>query len=439
VGTNDANLFSLYAQDSWTVGRRLTLNLGLRYERYELGWPEQRIVPSLIEFFEPSATPATTVRTYNSVGPRLGFAWDVTGEGKAVWKAFYGRYYFNPSVFHSDKENPAGNLRLRFRFNDLNGNRVLDGPKELGDFVRSLDGAGFFTVDRDIEHAYGDEFSTHFEQELAEGLSVRASYIYKNMRNGWGLVDLNRVPAYTVPFMFHDPLSGLEIPLLDLESPDIPQDVVFTNPGRVGLPDLSGDYHTVGAALQRTLKDRWLLMTSFEHTWASDFRENAQESTSTLAVARHLVCGSGDFRCEDLWSPNARRFGKMESSWWNFKLVGRYLFPHEFGVSASYRFQSGFNYGRLISVDLPNAGTETVFAAPIDRNRGDSVNIIDVRVEKTFLLSGRWGQVTGMVDIFNLLNAGPVTNFRLASGRRYKEVIALLDPRIVRFGVRYEF
>jgi hypothetical protein len=259
------------------------------------------------------------------------------------------------------------------------------------------------------------------------------------MRNGWGLVDVNRVPAYTSRYIFHDRLTGEDIPLLDLAEPDIPENVIFTNPGRVGLPDYSADYHTLGLAVNRGFKDRWLLLAGFQHTWASDFRENAQESTSTLAVARHLVCGSGDFRCEDLWSPNARRFGKMDSSWWSLKLVARYVFPYQIGLSGSYRLQNGFNFGRLISVDLPNAGTETVFADPIEANRGDDVNIVDLRFDKTFELGGRWGQVTAMVDVFNLLNANPVTNFRLTSGSRYKEVIALLDPRVVRLGIRYDF
>jgi hypothetical protein len=44
-----------------------------------------------------------------------------------------------------------------------------------------------------------------------------------------------------------------------------------------------------------------------------------------------------------------------------------------------------------------------------------------------------------MVDIFNITNANPVTNFRVVTGPRFKEVISLLDPRIVRFGVRYDF
>jgi len=41
--------------------------------------------------------------------------------------------------------------------------------------------------------------------------------------------------------------------------------------------------------------------------------------------------------------------------------------------------------------------------------------------------------------VFNLTNSDTVTNFRQTSGTRYNEVIALLDPRIVRLGIRYEF
>jgi hypothetical protein len=59
-------------------------------------------------------------------------------------------------------------------------------------------------------------------------------------------------------------------------------------------------------------------------------------------------------------------------------------------------------------------------------------------VEKAFAL-GRPGRVTGMLDIFNLTNSNVVTNARTRSGSRYLEAISLLDPRTVRFGIRWEF
>ncbi|PYR87629.1 MAG: hypothetical protein DMF84_31145 [Acidobacteria bacterium] len=130
------------------------------------------------------STPETTVVDLKSTSPRLGFAWDVVGNGKTVWKGFFGRFYFNPSTDVTSLENPVGQAAYRYQFNDQNDNKVLDGPQELGRLITTVGGAGFVKVDRDLQHAYGQEASTHFEQEVAPYLSARASYVYKNTRNG---------------------------------------------------------------------------------------------------------------------------------------------------------------------------------------------------------------------------------------------------------------
>ena len=44
-----------------------------------------------------------------------------------------------------------------------------------------------------------------------------------------------------------------------------------------------------------------------------------------------------------------------------------------------------------------------------------------------------------MLDIYNLLNADPVTNFNLNDGPGYKTVIAVLDPRVFQVGFRLQF
>ena len=51
------------------------------------------------------------------------------------------------------------------------------------------------------------------------------------------------------------------------------------------------------------------------------------------------------------------------------------------------------------------------------------------------------GRVKAMVmlDIYNLLNADLVTNFNLGLGSGYKNVIAVLDPRVFQVGFRLEF
>ena len=67
------------------------------------------------------------------------------------------------------------------------------------------------------------------------------------------------------------------------------------------------------------------------------------------------------------------------------------------------------------------------------------MSILDFRLDKSFSF-GRFGRVTGMVDVFNALNGGTVVNFStVTSATQFKRVLGILDPRVVRFGVRYEF
>ena len=78
-------------------------------------------------------------------------------------------------------------------------------------------------------------------------------------------------------------------------------------------------------------------------------------------------------------------------------------------------------------------------AEPISANRSPNVHILDFRLEKGFALGGRRGRITGMVDVVNALNPDVETNSRITSGARFQVLIALLDPRIFRFGIRYDF
>ena len=455
-GVDDTNVIGLYVQDEWAPTRRLTVNYGVRFDHYTLGWPAQSFTPEQTAYFQPVSTPATDVVKFNSFSPRVGVAWDVVGDGKSVVKVHYGRYYFNPSSDVSSLENPVGQAAIRYQFVpctparptacDLNANGLVDSPLELGNRLTTLGGAGFVQVDRDLEHPYGQGITTSFERQLAESLSARASYVYKNQRNGWAEVDLARYNAYTIPVAFPDVgpdnVAGSQddqiLNLVDRPA-GLPEQRVFTTPNNLeGLPEFAGDYHTVEFAVNRRFKDRWLLMTSFEHTWADDFR-NTGSATGNLAIARQATFEpfSTTYR-QILWQPNRHNLGRQETTYWNYKLVGRYVFPYEIGVSSSYKLQSGFNWSRSISVPLTNAGSEEILAEPLSSNRSQNVHILDFRFEKAFSF-GRIGKITGMVDVFNITNANPITNFRVATGPRFKEVISILDPRIVRFGVRYDF
>jgi outer membrane receptor protein involved in Fe transport len=254
-------------------------------------------------------------------------------------------------------------------------------------------------------------------------------------------VDLLRYNQYTIPFAFQDigadNVRGTPddqvVNLFDRPA-GLGSDRVMTNPANVdGLEDNFGNYHTVEFGVNKRFSDKWLLLSSFEYSWLEDWRQS-NISTSTLAVLRASQPAISPW----VWRPNQRYLGPAETSIWNYKLVGRYIFPYEIGVSASYKLQSGFHYERDQSVSLTNAGAENVPMEAFDARRAPNVGIFDVRVEKAFSL-GRPGSITAMADIFNLTNSKVVTNARNRTGSRFLEVISLLDPRTVRFGIRWEF
>ncbi len=79
-GKAGANIVSLYVQDQWTVGDRLTLNLGLR--------TESENVPSFRE-----GVNALEFGFGDKLAPRLGAAYDVRGDGKFKIYGSWGKYY----------------------------------------------------------------------------------------------------------------------------------------------------------------------------------------------------------------------------------------------------------------------------------------------------------------------------------------------------------
>jgi hypothetical protein len=73
---------AIYAQDSWTISNRLTINYGLRLEN--------EVVPS---FGDPATTNDITFGWGDKLAPRFGIAYDLTGDGKTKLFGSYGWFY----------------------------------------------------------------------------------------------------------------------------------------------------------------------------------------------------------------------------------------------------------------------------------------------------------------------------------------------------------
>ncbi len=124
-GLNYGKYFGVYGQDSWTLARRVTLNLGLRFEHDAAYAPEQCRVAA--RFATAQCFDEFHLNTFNSVAPRAHIAFDVMGDGKTVLKGGYGRFNqlreLQPDLTLINRNVPT---TTTWTWHDNNGNKLYE-------------------------------------------------------------------------------------------------------------------------------------------------------------------------------------------------------------------------------------------------------------------------------------------------------------------------
>jgi hypothetical protein len=120
VGTSgrffDDKIFAGFAQDSWKIFPRLTLNYGVRYD--------VELTPLFTPVTAANAAAESSLnvveglpRDYNNFSPRASLAWDPFGDGKTVIRAGYGVFYDHPPLavaFLAATADGAQSVQLEF-------------------------------------------------------------------------------------------------------------------------------------------------------------------------------------------------------------------------------------------------------------------------------------------------------------------------------------
>ena len=99
---NNPNLF---LSDTWRVGRRVTANLGVRFEHHDLF--SRGGVKQASEFGTPATYGEMDILTWNGIAPRVGASWDILGSGRTVLKGQWGRYLHMAAANFGSSFNPA--------------------------------------------------------------------------------------------------------------------------------------------------------------------------------------------------------------------------------------------------------------------------------------------------------------------------------------------
>jgi outer membrane receptor protein involved in Fe transport len=434
----DAHL-DFYAQDIWTLSDRLTLSLGVRFNRQHAYYTDSSLEPALPEFFTSGFREGKTLVTWNNVAPRLGVTFDVTGDGKTAVKAHFGRYYVNIASWLY-LANPNGDALQRYKFLDPNENGLYEGLHELGPLVfRTSEGEGT-PVNPDLTPAYADELSLSLEHEVAADTSVRASYVHKNLKNLYGVwnraqeIPLRErgIPCGDVVFPCPtDPFTGAPLHIAR-----VPGDAAFAlDVAYDTFPDSDQSWDTLQIAFNRRFVSGFFVQGSFDYQWRDELRSANDDNRMAFNSFSIQQAGPGQI----LWQNHSRDvFYRQPNTGWVAKFLGRYVFPRDIAVSTNIRHQSGFPWAPIHRIPIPGSGTQPVLLEDLSNNRSDDVTIVDVRLEKTFALNERH-RVSGMVDVYNVLNSNPVTSFTQRTGGNFGTVIAALPPRTLKVGVRWQF
>jgi Carboxypeptidase regulatory-like domain/TonB dependent receptor-like, beta-barrel len=450
-----------FAQDKWQIGRKLTLNLGLRYDRYLSWYPAQGnpgTGPWANSTYFPTATFGTNYErrdmpVLSSLVPRLAFVYDLFGNTKTALKASYGRYGENTGTFSSSVNPQARHTATYSACNPNKTSNCITLPVTQSQFagVTATSTSALAVlpaIDPNLKNAYTDEYTAGIEQEIVPDLGVSALFVRKIGHNDRGT--LTRTYAVTE----YSPLTGIDLGpdgLLgtgDDHKVTIYERIPPTRGANTLLTnfDSGSNYSTVEFNLTKRFTKKWQASTGWDWT-----KLNSAGSNST--------------------DPNVLTFQNGHSHQWTYKLFGIYQMPFGVQFSGSFDAQQGAAYSRTMAFtaalkNILNAdgstrttdlrqGTSTsgggVGAISVEPNAYylPTMKLTSLRAQKGFKI-GEHQSIDAMFDLYNIFNwnteasvdtvTATVTSVTTGQKiQRFGNPSNVLAPRIFKIGARYNF
>ena len=455
----------IYGQDQWTM-KRLTLNLGVRYDSFN-GYVPAQTRPGGQFVKEISFSRVDNVPNFKDISPRIGVAYDLFGDGRTALKASVGRYVASLGASFVDAINPA-NAVVQSTNRVWNDQFFGPGDPRSGNYLPDciltnfevngecgvIDNRAFGTVVVNRQYAkdttegwgnrtYNWQTAASVQQQLGSRTAVNVGYFYRTFGNFTVTDNLEVTPADFDPFCIKAPTDsrlpgGGGYQVCDLG------DVKPAKFGRVNnLVILAPGQLRTYQGVDATLSSR------FGHGGIF----GGGVSTGRTMTQCVVVDGPIQFcRNEQPVLTQFKFNGTYPLPWWGLHTSATYQnLPGNSpttGVSTPVityvptNAEIAPSLGRDLSAcrgvsPCNTSGAAVQLAAPSSVLE-DRLSQLDFRLMKTFKLGPT--RVQGMFDIYNIFNASTVLD---STGRyspaTYLLPLSVMGGRTFKFGAQMDF
>src|SRR5262245_28173282 len=406
---------ALYAQDSWRLGR-LTLNPGIRYERFTMSIPAQSAPAG--RWIGARDFPAQDgIVNWNTVSPRLGFAIDLNGDGETAVKGGVSRYDRLEGI---TLVQPLNQRNIAFQtcpWTDSNTDLFAQ-ESEIA-FARCT-GSLLPTlgkVDPNLKRPHQWEYMVMVQRQIGQKTSVSAGYYGRRFTDLYTTVNaLVPATAYT-PATITNPLTNQPMTVYNQD----PATRTLVQNQLTTIPDLKQTYNGV------------------------EFQVNTRFTQGNVFGGLTIGRDFGDQDSGDLNNPNVRinNAGNIGfDSTYQIRGGFSYRVPYGVQFSGSIREDTGLPQTRVFTVTTTQVPgltqvTQNVQVAQRGDNRYPWVNLVDLRLVKVFR-SGTY-RFEPTLDVFNVFNNNAVTSAVTTVGTSLGRPSAIVMGRLFRVGGRFTF
>lgn len=246
--------WALYAQDSWTIADKITLNLGVRLESEYV--PPYSEDPSIPSGFRP-----LEFGFGEKISPRVGFVYDVFGDASLKFFGSYGLYYDVIKTYMAAHSYAGFKWQSAYyNIETLDWEQIGAGGNFPGKLITVFDWRhpSFESTDPDLKPVSQREISFGAEKMLMENFSFTARFVQKHLRyiiEDVGVI----VPGVGEVYYECNPGFGYSL--------HVGNGTGKFDPKYPETPKAKREYYAVNLSLDKRLADNWL--AGFSYTWSS--------------------------------------------------------------------------------------------------------------------------------------------------------------------------